>query len=148
MTGLEVFAFIRLWLPVATVGGLIIKAYFTTKNGITNWANKILDNHMAHIQDATEKASIAVIELSNYHHNMLDTQTRMLSSLESMSSDFHSHVKDDHDIQSKMLVSMEMIKERQSTILEAVHKSPAVHVYSAAPEEVAESAGGAEAEAI
>jgi hypothetical protein len=44
---------IKFWLPLVTVGGIVIKAYLSAKKGIGEWAHSLLTNHLSHIEQAT-----------------------------------------------------------------------------------------------
>jgi hypothetical protein len=63
MTAPDVYAALKFWLPMVTAFGLIIKAYHSAAGGITSWADKLLNNHLSHIQAATEKTA-ALLEQS------------------------------------------------------------------------------------
>lgn len=77
MTGPEqlVSDFLRSWMPWVTVGGLLWKAYAGAKTNVTEWANKLLDNHAEHAQ-----ASLARIEQQGDEHTVL--LTKIANSLE------------------------------------------------------------------
>jgi hypothetical protein len=44
---------VRFWLPLISGFGLVIKAYSSAKNNISEFCNKLLDNHLSHIEVAT-----------------------------------------------------------------------------------------------
>ncbi len=44
---------IRWWLPIASAFGLIIKAYTSTKKNVSEFVERLLSNHLAHIETAT-----------------------------------------------------------------------------------------------
>ncbi len=118
MTGLEMYAVLKFWLPIVTAGGFVVKAYLSAKKSIGTWANTLLDNHMSHIQEASEKSSAAIIELADYHKQMLGTQEKMIISMERISEDFRDHIRDDERVQGSILLSLKAIEIRQEHILD------------------------------
>jgi hypothetical protein len=57
MTAIALYAAVKFWLPLLTAFGLVIKAYGSTKRGITAWADTLMNNHLSHIQAATEETA-------------------------------------------------------------------------------------------
>lgn len=47
------YAGLKFWLPLASAFALIIKAYGTAKKNVSEWADKLLNNHLTHIEAAT-----------------------------------------------------------------------------------------------
>lgn len=112
MTWLAVYAFIKFWGPIATAVGLLVKAYLSATKGISSWANTLLDNHMQHIQDASERSSQAVVELASYHRDMLDSQRELVVAMCSMKEDLHDHTIEDLRVQTKILTGIEVLKAK------------------------------------
>jgi len=104
------------------MGGFILKAYFSMKKSVGNWANTLLDNHMSHIQVASEQSSKAITELAGYHREMLGTQEKMITSMERMSEDFREHTRDDERTQGSILLSLRAIEVRQEHILDQTRR--------------------------
>ena len=48
------YEMIRWWLPILSFGGIVIKAYLSAKKSVGEWANKLFDNHLTHIEQATK----------------------------------------------------------------------------------------------
>jgi hypothetical protein len=44
---------IKWWLPIVSAFGLVIKAYTSTKAGIAEFVDRLLSNHLTHIETAT-----------------------------------------------------------------------------------------------
>jgi hypothetical protein len=49
-TPYEIFKF---WLPIVSGFAMVIKAYTSTKKDLAEWAERLLQNHLSHIEDAT-----------------------------------------------------------------------------------------------
>jgi hypothetical protein len=76
---------INFWLPLVmafgTLVGLIVRGWLVAKKGVSKWANTILNNQviiidkqLGHLQETTDKASTAVVELAKFHKDMLESQ--------------------------------------------------------------------------
>lgn len=50
---------LKVWLPFVTVTSVLFAAYRSTKKSITTWANKLMNNHLDHIQKSLEKIDSA-----------------------------------------------------------------------------------------
>jgi hypothetical protein len=49
---------IRWWLPIVSAFGLVIKAYTSTKKNVTEFAEKLLNNHLSGIETATTSTEV------------------------------------------------------------------------------------------
>ena len=112
LTWAAVYVFIKFWLPMATFLGLLVKGAQMTGRQVSSIASTFLDNHMQHIQESAETASAAVVELAGYHKEMLESQGRIVTSIEGMSRDFHEHVHEDRQAQAAILTGIEVLKDR------------------------------------
>lgn len=92
---------------------------------ISAWADRMLDNHMAHIQKATEEASQAIVNLAIFHREMLTTQEKLVLSLGNMKENlqehisfFHEYMHENSHSQGTVLTTLELIKSHQETTKE------------------------------
>ncbi len=76
MTALAFYAALKYWLPLLTAFTFIFKAYKSAEKkisvGFTQWANKLLDNHLSHIQTATEDTAAAMRAFSTTAVSLLE----------------------------------------------------------------------------
>jgi len=112
MSMLALYEQLKFWLPVTTVIGLIIKGYLSAKKAAQTWANTMLDNHMAHIQESSEQAAKAVVELAGFHKEMLEQQREVVNNMTLMQRDFHEHVQEDARVQNAILTTLEVVKSQ------------------------------------
>ena len=112
MSMLALYEQLKFWLPVVTFFTLLVKGYISMKKAAQSWANTMPDNHMAHIQASSERASTAVTELAGYHKEMLDQQRELVNNMTLMQRDFHEHVAGDLRVQSAILTGIEVIKSQ------------------------------------
>lgn len=50
---------LKYWLPVVTLMTLVVKAFFSSKRAVGEYADKLLNNHLAHIEAYSERAALA-----------------------------------------------------------------------------------------
>lgn len=112
MTWLAIYAIIKFWLPIVTVLTLLVKAFNTIVGRVSEWANKLFDNHMNHIQDSVEKAAVAVVQLVECQKGYLDTQTKIVSEISTMRSDFAASSKELMQGHHQMMMGIEVLKDR------------------------------------
>lgn len=53
---------IHFWTPILGAFAAAWKAYSFTKNHVNEWADKLLNNHLAHVQDSLENIDRAQAE--------------------------------------------------------------------------------------
>lgn len=61
MTAIALYAALKFWLPMVTAFILICKGYTSGVNKLTTWADKLLNNHLSHIQTATEATAATML---------------------------------------------------------------------------------------
>lgn len=78
VTGIEVYAALKFWLPLATAFTLVYKAYTSAKKNIGEWAHTLLNNHLAHVQDATEQTVLETKKTNDLLQSsaLKDTETQ------------------------------------------------------------------------
>ncbi len=54
----SIYGELRYWLVWASAFGIVIKAYLTGKKGVQEFVDKLLANHLAHIEEATVSTHI------------------------------------------------------------------------------------------
>ena len=91
MTAPDVYAALKFWLPMVTAFGLIIRAYHSAAGGITSWADKLLNNHLSHIQAGTERTA-----------TLLEQSQRELK----------MYQKEDSAVQRNIVTALEVLKDR------------------------------------
>lgn len=73
---------IRWWLPLVSGFALVIKAYMSAKANVSEWASRLLDNHLAHIEVATtsthEETKNTNVLLAKQSDMILDHQSKNL----------------------------------------------------------------------
>jgi hypothetical protein len=52
------YEMIKWWLPILSFGGIIVKAYLTAKKNISDYADRLLSNHLVHIEEATKSTEV------------------------------------------------------------------------------------------
>lgn len=101
----QLYAALVYILPIGTFLGFVVKAYLTAKQTISEWANTLLDNHMSHIQNAAEKASNSLAEMS-------ETNKEICATMKEMRNDFQQNQREMVDVQHDILTGIEILKSR------------------------------------
>lgn len=106
MTGQAIYEIIKFWLPLISGFGLVIKAYKSASSGITQWADSLLNNHLSHIQDATEKSASLLQEVRDDHRA---AQVEVAG----VRSDLKAHEAQALAVQQQILTGIEVLKDRK-----------------------------------
>ena len=96
---------VRFWLPLVTIGGLIIKAYISATKKISTWAERLLTNHLAHIEIATTST---------------ERETKVTNKLLGQVSDQHQTLEKKVD---SVFVNMNMHQEKQMHMWDTISKT-------------------------
>ena len=98
MSASEFYEIVKYWLPLITVFLLCTKAYFSGKKNIAEWANALLNNHVAHIQKAVEATA-------NAQH---EGNVR----LSKLSEDLQEHHESELKAWQSVSTTLELLKDR------------------------------------
>jgi hypothetical protein len=96
----------KFWLPIVSAFGLIVKAWFTIKKHVGDWAGTLLSNHLAHIQRACERTadSLEKQEVS------VEQTARAVAKV---AEDLKQHQDDDKEVQGRILGTLDVLKDRR-----------------------------------
>jgi hypothetical protein len=96
----EIFKY---WLPLISGFGLVISAWKTTKELFTAWADKLLNNHLHHIEINTAETVLTMKQV-------LEEQRTNFSLIR---DDFHERAELDTKVQQAILTNLEVLRDRQ-----------------------------------
>jgi hypothetical protein len=106
-----IFTFIKAWLPLVSVAGILFKGYLHATNKFYSWADGVIDKHTKIVVERVDKAGMAVSEMISYHKEMVARQIEISQSLDELKYSFENHrstVVHNHDI---ILTGIETIKD-------------------------------------
>ena len=116
MTAAILYAAFKFWLPLLTAFTFIYKGWKSATRGVTDWADSLLNNHLSHIQRYTEETAIAVKQYAAASLALLeeirDDGKAAANAVAQVRSDLKGHQDDDMDIQGKILLGIEVLKDR------------------------------------
>jgi hypothetical protein len=72
MTALAFYAALKFWLPMLTAFTFIYKGFKAAGKGLTLWADKLLNNHLSHIQTNTEDTALVMRQFSEAAIGLLE----------------------------------------------------------------------------
>jgi hypothetical protein len=96
---------LRWWLPIISAFGLVIKAYTSTKKGVTEFAERLLDNHLAGIEAATTSTEV----LTKKTNELLAGQS---GKIDMVQSTLHDQQAKNLQVWAGILESLTILKER------------------------------------
>lgn len=87
MHWIVLFGYLKLWVP--SFGGLYLafKLYTSVSHGVSEWANTLLDNHMKHIQDASERIANSMDLMATDHRESLELQRDLVHEIREQRND-------------------------------------------------------------
>lgn len=106
MNGPVIYEFVKFWLPVLTGFGMVFKAWRVARGGVTKWADSLLNNHLTHIQIATEQSAKLLVEVRDDHRVAKQEIT-------GIRSDLHTHEVATLAVQQQILTGIEVLKDRK-----------------------------------
>ena len=105
---------LRWWVPLVSVSVLVWKAYADAKKSVREWADKLFENHLAHIQAASEQGAASLQRLVEYQHDSA-------VAVQKVAVDLEAHEQQDARVQAEILSGIEVLKN--NWIIAAVPKA-------------------------
>lgn len=116
MTALAFYAALKFWLPMLTGFTFVYSGWKSATRRITEWADRLLNNHLSHIQIATEDTAEAVKEYASASLKLLEEIRNdgkaAAHAVAQVRSDLKEHEDADTDLQGKILLGIEVLKDR------------------------------------
>jgi hypothetical protein len=78
---------VKFWLPMITTFGIVVKAYLSGKAGVSAWADKLLNNHLAGIETATQSTEAETKKTND----LLRDHAGKLDMVQATLSEHHEH---------------------------------------------------------
>ena len=103
--GTTIYEAAKYWLPLLSICTLVYRAYRKATRGITMWADKLMLNHLTHIQTATEKSATLLEEVR-------DDGKRTIELTIQVARDLKDHQAKDDQIQGNILRDLAVLKDR------------------------------------
>jgi len=101
-TPYEIFKF---WMPVISGFAFVIKAYTSTKKDLADWAERLLQNHLSHIEEAT----VSTVKETKQTNSLLKDSMGKTDMLQATVAD---HYDKNMIVWQSVLESLTVLKER------------------------------------
>ena len=103
---------IKFWLPMVTIFGIVIKTWLSSKQGVSDWANKLLNNHLAGIEAATQSTETETKKTNE----LLRDHAGKLDMVQTTLSEHHEHqLKAWKGITESLILLKERTRTRKTT---------------------------------
>jgi len=112
MTWPEIYNQLKYWIPLTTVCTMIYRAYRQASKSITDWADKLMSNHLTHIQAATERSAVLLEEVRDNQAVQLEKAIYTAESVQKVAVDLEHHEQEDGKVQHDILTALEVLKDR------------------------------------
>jgi hypothetical protein len=99
------YEILKFWLPLISGFGLVIHGYRSAENGISAWADSLLNNHLHSIQAATEKTAATLVEVR-------DDGRKAATEVAKVRENLQKHQDADEKVQREILTTLEVLKDR------------------------------------
>lgn len=91
---------------------LISKAYFTSKKSIGEWANKLLTNHLAHIQVATETTVAETKKTNALLDKAAQSDLVVAERVQSVAQSLNSHTEKQMEVWTGVVKTLSVLEDR------------------------------------
>lgn len=127
----DVYEAVKYWGPLAGAFLMVYRSYKKAGQKLTEWADKLLNNHLHHIQEATqatvmllrdmkEQDSQVAERVENVRINLESCQVPIhdgravsvvnMESLGMIHAELRNHMKNDEEVQDRILKSLDEIR--------------------------------------
>jgi len=112
MTGTQIYDAVKYWLPVTTFFTVGYSAYRSVLAKVTIWGNKLLENHLKHIQSATEESAKVLKEVRDNQISQGVKVDLVAAHVAKVANDLEKHEEADGEVQHQILTALEVLKDR------------------------------------
>ena len=112
MTAMDFYTALKFWLPMVSAFGLVIGAYRSGKRGITEWADALLNNHLSHIQVATESTARFSENTAGLLVEIRNAGTAQATAVERVRMDLLKHEEEEAIVQRQIALDLAVLKDR------------------------------------
>jgi hypothetical protein len=103
------YEILKWWLPIITAFTLVIKGWSTVVKSVTEWAEKLLNNHLHHIQDNTAEAAEL---LRDTHAEFKTLRADQATAFADSRRDMMAFMDANNKIQQSILLNLEVLRDR------------------------------------
>lgn len=101
------YDYLKYWGPIITFFALVVRAYLTAKKNIGTWADKLLTNHLAHIEVSTTN-TVAETQKTN---KLLENQ---VVKADAVAQALNSHSEKEMQVWETVSKTLTVLEERTS----------------------------------
>ena len=131
----SIYEIIKFWLPIVTAFGFILRGYHTITRNVSEWADKLLHNHLSHIEQNTAQSVVLLAGVRDWQDkeglkiethlirmgaDMVDNQKdlvehrgRLEENLAKVAVELAAYQKRDEEIQRNILKSVNRAARKQ-----------------------------------
>lgn len=103
------YEFLKWWLPIISAFTIIIRGWRTVVDRVTGWAEKLLNNHLHHIEANTAEAATALRETQEEFRTLRSDQA--IAFLDQR-RDMVAFMDGNNKIQQSILLNLEVLRDR------------------------------------
>jgi len=110
---------VKYWLPLVSVALVVFRVLVWIRNKINAtiastaaWGERLLHNHLLHIQTATEESVVILKEVRDNQSEQLDKAKVTAAAVEKVAVDLEKHENAEGEVQQKILTALEILKDR------------------------------------
>jgi len=118
-----VYEALKYWGPLLTICTLVWRAYHRVTDKVTVWADRLMHNHLAHIQAATEVSAkllaavyghsqTAAIEVEKVAVDLKEYRTWVEGVTRDLDKALREHADHDDKVQAEILRDLAVLKDR------------------------------------
>ena len=102
----------KFWLPMTTLFGIVIRAYISGKNAISDWADKLLNNHLHSIESSTKSTLIETQTTNALLRNFTTGSETVAKEVAGVKSTLADHHEKQAAVWQAVTESLVILKER------------------------------------
>jgi hypothetical protein len=103
------YEMLKFWLPLVTTFLMVMKGWTTGKKLVTSWAERLLNNHLHHIEANTAEAAQL---LKDTHAEFKTLRSDQAVSFMDVRRDMMLFMDGNNKIQQSILTNLEILKDR------------------------------------
>lgn len=108
------YAGLKFWLPLASAFALTIKAYSTAKKNLSEWADKLLNNHLTHIEAATTLTHTETVKTNTLLASQALQAGTVAKHVEEVKTTLNDHTDKEMQVWQGVVNTLAILEDRSS----------------------------------
>ena len=106
------YEILKFWLPIISGFTMVIGAYFSVVKKVSAWADKLLHNHLSHIESAVANNATEAAKTNDFLQAAACRESSVAQKVDMVQSTLHDQNRQQADVWKEIVEALTLLKER------------------------------------